>query len=252
MASNIRQHLQPTLLDRLTDDERAVVLLRLRIDQEKMSELSVELPDLVEALRKRGLRTAETDASSARELVVNCVAVGGVATLGQLGDITVMPKRLARRVRLKEFCAIQSGPADGARHEAPDRYAFSMRRLRECVQRDLGWLLNAGGLDTTQDISRYSEVARSVLNYGIGNFAGKTVPTVDPNGLAQRIQGAIAYFEPRLRKLQVTYEPAPGEEEATMAFRIEAELWGQPMPQQLILRTKVDFEAGAVTLDEAG
>ena len=57
--------------------------------------------------------------------------------------------------------------------ESPDRRAMSMRRLREAVLRDLGWLLNACGIDDVVDLERYPEVRRSVLNFGLRSLAGR-------------------------------------------------------------------------------
>ena len=39
-----------------------------------------------------------------------------------------------------------------------------MRALRQSVQRDLGWLLNANGLASVQDLTGYPYVATSVIN----------------------------------------------------------------------------------------
>ena len=56
--------------------------------------------------------------------------------------------------------------------ESADRRAMSMRRLREAVLRDLGWLLNACGIDDVVDLERYPEVRRSVINFGLRSQAG--------------------------------------------------------------------------------
>jgi predicted component of type VI protein secretion system len=37
----------------------------------------------------------------------------------------------------------------------------------------------------------------------------------------------------------------------TMVATIEAELWSQPLPQKLLLRTELDLENGEVKLQEA-
>jgi predicted component of type VI protein secretion system len=35
-----------------------------------------------------------------------------------------------------------------------------------------------------------------------------------------------------------------------LAFRIDAQLWGQVAPQQLVLRTSIDVDSGSVSLAE--
>ena len=37
-----------------------------------------------------------------------------------------------------------------------------------------------------------------------------------------------------------------------MCFQIEAELWAQPLPLRLFLRTEIDLESGAATVVETG
>ena len=69
--------------------------------------------------------------------------------------------------------------------ESRDKRVLSMRRLRESVLRDLGWLLNASRLDTLQDLGDHPFVARSVLNYGIPDIAGLTASGLDIAGLAR-------------------------------------------------------------------
>jgi predicted component of type VI protein secretion system len=37
-----------------------------------------------------------------------------------------------------------------------------------------------------------------------------------------------------------------------LAFRIEAQLWGQPAPQHLVLRTSIDIDSGDVSIADSG
>jgi type VI secretion system protein ImpF len=80
------------------------------------------------------------------------------------------------------------------------------------------------------------------------NLSGRTLASLDPEQIAQRIRSAIARFEPRLSRVQVTHEP-PGTDAAhtaALVFRIEAELWGWPTTQALTLSTSVDLNNGQV------
>jgi predicted component of type VI protein secretion system len=43
-----------------------------------------------------------------------------------------------------------------------------------------------------------------------------------------------------------------GNETHVLAFRIEAQLWGQPAAQHLVLRTSVDVDSGSVAVAEGG
>jgi type VI secretion system protein ImpF len=39
-------------------------------------------------------------------------------------------------------------------------------------------------------------------------------------------------------------------EQNTLTFEIEAELWGEPLPLRLLLRTIIDLEDGSATVSE--
>jgi len=128
---------------------------------------------------------------------------------------------------------------------------FTMRRLRDAVFRDITWLLNSMSLDTTEDLTRYPEVEKSVINYGMPTLAGRQMSSLDPEQIAERIMRAIATFEPRLSKIRVVPEKRGfGEESFAVAFQVEADLWGQPVSQHLVLRTSIDLESGSIKISE--
>ena len=55
------------------------------------------------------------------------------------------------------------------------------------------------------------------------------------------------------RALRVTPEMSERATRRTrLAFRIEAQLWGQPAPQQLVLRTRIDVDSGSVNVADSG
>ncbi|MEC8493902.1 MAG: GPW/gp25 family protein, partial [Planctomycetota bacterium] len=56
--------------------------------------------------------------------------------------------------------------------ESIDERVFSMKRLRVSVQRDLQWLFNTSAMFSAEDADLHPEVATSVLNFGMPNFAG--------------------------------------------------------------------------------
>jgi type VI secretion system protein ImpF len=147
-----------------------------------------------------------------------------------------------------------------ARHETRERRVLSPRALRESVQRDIGWLLNASGIDGVFDLSAYPHVASSVLNYGLPDLAGRNVAALTPAMIEQLIRDALWSFEPRLVRdtVRVTVlDGATGRGGAAtpgrvIRFEIEADLWSQPYPERLCLRTELDLEAGEVRIGEAG
>ena len=143
-----------------------------------------------------------------------------------------------------------SGPKD--RSISGTRKALSARKLRECVLRDLTWLLNTTNLATRVDFERFPGVARSVVNFGMPALTGNLRAALERDQVASRIAECIATFEPRLTQVKVIPEVSSAAQMFTVAFRIEAELWGDPVPQHLSLRTEIDVGTGECLLDDRG
>jgi type VI secretion system protein ImpF len=137
--------------------------------------------------------------------------------------------------------------------ESRQRRVLSPNRLRESVRRDLSWLLNSVHLAAGTDLTAYPEVERSTLNYGVPDLSGKTSSTVDVPSLEKAIRSAIWEFEPRLLRrsvrVKVLVDPQQMSHNA-MSFLIEAELWAQPLPLRLFLKTDLDLETGKVFVSE--
>ena len=133
--------------------------------------------------------------------------------------------------------------------ESREQRVFSLSRLRDAAMRDLAWLLNTTNLAAGQDLSAYPEVADSVVNYGIPDLSGMTVSGTDVAALERALRQAIADFEPRILRhtLSVRLEINEGQmSHNAMTFLIEGELWAQPVPLRLYLKTEIDLDIGDV------
>lgn len=130
--------------------------------------------------------------------------------------------------------------------ESREKRVLSLTKLRQSVNRDLGWLLNTGCLETIQDLSEYPYVRQSVLNFGIPDLTGSTVSSADRTMLERYLRQAILAFEPRILKNSLKVRTKAGGEHNTLIFEIEGELWAQPLPEHLYLRTILDLELGSV------
>jgi len=131
--------------------------------------------------------------------------------------------------------------------ESREDRVLSLRQLRKSVIRDLEWLLNTGRLETTEDLSAYPEVRRSVLNYGIPDIAGTTASSMDAYQLELALRQAILDFEPRILPHNLRIQIIRDDKEMSVhsiVLEIEGEIWGQPMPEHLYLKTVLDLELG--------
>jgi type VI secretion system protein ImpF len=141
----------------------------------------------------------------------------------------------------------------GSGVESRDQRVISWQRLRDVVRRDLGWLLNCIHLEANEDLSSAPLAARSTLNYGIPDIAGVPLSNVNIEWLQKRVRQAIVDFEPRLVRSRLTVTVEAREAAASrnsLVFLIEGEMWAQPSPQTMSMRTELDFETGAVRVDE--
>lgn len=138
------------------------------------------------------------------------------------------------------------------KQESRGQRVLSLQKLRESVRRDVSWLLNTTNLAATDDLP-YPPVVQSVLNFGIPELTGLTAASIDVSVLERALRKAIRDFEPRLLRNSVKVQVSVDESQMNhnvITFDIEGELWAQPAPTHLLLKTKLDLENGDVTVKE--
>jgi type VI secretion system protein ImpF len=137
----------------------------------------------------------------------------------------------------------------GNPRESREQRDFSLSRLRESVLRDLAWLLNTTNLASAQDLSAYPEVAASVVNFGIPDLSGKSLSGTDAAVLERALRQAVTDFEPRIMRHTLKVRLAVNESQMShnaMTFLIEGDLWAQPVPLRIYLKTEIDLDMGDV------
>lgn len=135
--------------------------------------------------------------------------------------------------------------------ERRDDRVIDMRRLREIISRDLGFLLNCNNAEGVIDADRYPHAANSVLNYGMGEVSGAFSTVARTGMIRASMARAIAQFEPRIKPgtLDVALRVDGKGSLATVVFDIRADMWAQPIPMEVYLRSEVDVTTGHVTLE---
>jgi type VI secretion system protein ImpF len=141
-------------------------------------------------------------------------------------------------------------PAQG--QESRQRRVMSIQKLRECVLRDVAWLLNTTNLAQSDLAERYPYVAKSVVNYGLPDLAGLTASAVDVEELEIVVRQALIDFEPRILRHTLKVRAHTGDDMShnALVFEIEGDLWAQPVPLELFLKTEIDLECGDITVSE--
>ncbi len=134
------------------------------------------------------------------------------------------------------------------RQESRDRRVLSLKRLREGVLRDVGWLLNTTSYVPASELEPYPEVARSVINFGFPDVTGKVFAGLDLVYFERQLRQALWNFEPRLLRDSVKVRVASDADKMNtnaVVFEIEAQLWAEPAPVRLYMKTEVDLESGS-------
>ncbi len=140
------------------------------------------------------------------------------------------------------------------KEEPRSQRVISLARLRNYVRRDLGWLLNTGHMESLQDLSGYPEVQKSVINYGISELSGTAVADLSAEGIERMVKAAILNYEPRIlaHTLRVRADVSDDRmNRNAIVFEIVGQLWAQPMPTELFLKTELDLETGDVAVVDA-
>ena len=139
------------------------------------------------------------------------------------------------------------------KQEPREARVITKSRLRQAVLRDLAWLFNATRMGALTD---YPQVARSVVNYGLPALSGETASTLDIIALESSIRRAILDFEPRIApaslQVQAVVSDTQMDQHNVISVQIRGNLWAQPVPLELLLRTDVDLETGQVEIRDLG
>lgn len=138
--------------------------------------------------------------------------------------------------------------------ESREARVIDIRRLRDIVQRDLSWLLNTNNAETWIDGTRYPLAVKSVLNYGVREVAGDFSSEARATIIRKSILNAIENYEPRIRKgsAHVDLRTENITRNTVISFDIRADMWAEPIPIQLYLRSSVDVTTGEVSLERTG
>lgn len=218
-----REAVQPSLWDRLVNDLPGVASEIAGLWAALAQELGEEP---LEALLAGSVRAVEADP---------------LLTPAQKERLTRLIARERRRAELEARGIVVS----------PDV-------LREAVRRDIEVLFNSerfesvplvtpreaeAGADHPPSLADYPEVRRSVVNFGVPPFAGRSARDFDRDALAREIRALLAVFEPRLKE-KATRVAVSLSEKTGVAIEIEGLLMMSPAPERLRLRTLVDLETG--------
>jgi type VI secretion system protein ImpF len=135
--------------------------------------------------------------------------------------------------------------------EPRQQRVISKRRMREAVLRDLAWLFNTTRLDPNMDPVKFPYARASVVNYGLPPLSGKTASSLEVVDLERAIRQSILDYEPRIlpASLRVrALEVGNFDHHNVIGVEISGQLWAQPVPLEVLVRTEIDLETGLVEI----
>ena len=138
--------------------------------------------------------------------------------------------------------------------EGREERVISRSQLRAAVLRDLTWLFNTTSLLGPDALTKYAFVADSTVNYGLAPLSGRSVSSLDLPGLERLLKEAIERFEPRILPGTLAVRALPADPLAhhnVISLEITGQLWSQPYPLELLLKTDMDLESGEIRIAEA-
>ena len=150
---------------------------------------------------------------------------------------------------------LQPALLDRLTHDGDDAgRVISKAELRRAVLRDLSWLFNAMQPNPDWGETRPA-LAGTVLNFGMPVLAGQLVSRLDVSRLERTIVQTIKHFEPRILPATLVVQAIEPDDmlgtHNMIEFEICGHIWAQPVPLEILLRTKLDLEAGQVEVRDA-
>ncbi len=225
-GSNVRatrEAVQPSLWDRLQNDLPGVASEIGGLRATLLQELGAEN---FGALVDSGLRSTEAD-----------------------GRLSKAQKEILARLRLQEQ----------RRDQLESRtIVVSADVLREAVRRDIEVLFNTERFesvymltdreyemapDTPPSLDGFDQVRRSVVNFGVPSFSGRSTRDFEKDDLARELKEIVGVFEPRLRRNSIKVI-VKTDEKTGLRIDIDALLIMSPAPERLRLRTMIDLDNG--------
>ena len=171
-------------------------------------------------------------------------------TLNQTGQIPMADSLLIERLQPSLLDRL-TDQAPEEKSEGRSYRAIDVSQLREIIKRDLSWLLNTNSIESTFERDLYPNVRSSVLNYGVAEVSGEFSSQIKAEMIRKSILRAITVHEPRIIPGTASVEIRTDEQscDSLVAFDIHADMWAQPVPIELFLRSKVDLTSGEVQLE---
>jgi type VI secretion system protein ImpF len=135
--------------------------------------------------------------------------------------------------------------------ESRAQRVISLQRYRQGVLRDLQWLFDASAHLPQEGASGlkledFPHACKSVINFGTRHLFGVLSPNM--REIERQLTEALYTFEPRI--LRNSLKVRSRMKGNVVALEVEGELWANPLPERLHIKTKLDIESGHCSMGD--
>lgn len=122
--------------------------------------------------------------------------------------------------------------------------------LRREVAIDLETLMNTIAMESSDDLSEFAHVRKSILNFGLPDVSSRTLEDEGVQTIGKDIEEALFNFEPRLdrRSVQARRDESIGHEQLKLRFVVKADLRCEPVNIPVEFVADLDLQSGAIQL----
>jgi len=134
--------------------------------------------------------------------------------------------------------------------ESRNQRVISPQRYKNGVLRDLEWLFGASAHLSQEgnspiNIEDFPDAHHSVINFGTRHLFGVTSPNL--RDLERSLMEALYTFEPRI--LRNSLKVRLKIEGNMIELEVEGELWANPLPEHLHIKTQLDMESSFMAVE---
>jgi type VI secretion system protein ImpF len=122
--------------------------------------------------------------------------------------------------------------------------------LRRDLAEDLTRLLNTVNLASAQDLSDYSYVARSILNYGLTDITAYATEENAVDDITVELRQSLIDYEPRLipASIEVTRDTSLDSAAQKIRFAVNAEMHATPVDIPVEFVAELELESGKMRI----
>jgi type VI secretion system protein ImpF len=131
---------------------------------------------------------------------------------------------------------------------AQRRRSLDEAELRRSIAENVGHIVNTIDLQSALDVSPYSYVRKSILNFGLYDFHGLASEGQRTALIEQNVTAAVMYYEPRIvgGTIRVERRDLVDDVSQRLELALRADVKAHPVDFEIELTAEVDLSSGKI------